>query len=96
MQVTSAEHLLGPMLNTMHLASQGVVLTSSMDIPRTVKNAHCLAPAQTCLIRASGCGAQESAFEHRKTVRQQCHHITLRVMKPGFSEIKWCPKAKGG
>lgn len=52
--VTSA-HLLGagPMLNIVHLASQGVVLTNSIGIPSTVRNARCVGRPQICSIRAS-------------------------------------------
>lgn len=32
----------GPMLNIAHLASQGVVLTNSIGIPSTVRNARCV------------------------------------------------------
>lgn len=73
-----------------------MVLTSSTNIASTVWNAHCLASPQTCSIRASGAGARESAFEHRKSVTQHCRHITLWAMKSGFSEVGCRPKARGG
>lgn len=50
-------------LSTVHLASQGVDLTNSIDTPSTVRNAHCLAPLQARSTRSSGDGAQEPAYE---------------------------------